>query len=101
MLAVGQGAPDFTLKDQNNQPVTLSSFQHAKNVLLERRPGGTEPMLLDLDRRRTLAPGTAAAPRAMLERLRRSLRKHAAAARRPLSAAEWAALARGAAGADA
>ena len=34
MLAVGDGAPDFTLKDQNNQPVTLSSFQHAKNVLL-------------------------------------------------------------------
>ncbi|MCH9666500.1 MAG: peroxiredoxin [Actinomycetia bacterium] len=34
MLAVGQDAPDFTLNDQNNQPVTLSSFRDAKNVLL-------------------------------------------------------------------
>lgn len=34
MLAVGHGAPDFTLKDQNNQPVTLSSFRGVKNVLL-------------------------------------------------------------------
>ncbi len=38
MLAVGHNAPDFTLKDQNNQPVTLSSFRAAgrtpKNVLL-------------------------------------------------------------------
>ena len=38
MLAVGGSAPDFALKDQNNQPVTLSSFRVAdrtpKNVLL-------------------------------------------------------------------
>ena len=39
MLAVGHNAPDFTLKDQNNQPVTLSSyrdgsFRDVKNVLL-------------------------------------------------------------------
>ncbi len=34
VLAVGGSAPDFTLKDQNNQPVTLSSFSGAKNVLL-------------------------------------------------------------------
>ena len=27
-------APDFTLKDQNGQPVTLSDFRGAKNVLL-------------------------------------------------------------------
>ena len=27
-------APDFTLKDQNGQPVTLSSFRGVKNVLL-------------------------------------------------------------------
>ncbi|WP_319446405.1 MULTISPECIES: peroxiredoxin [unclassified Mycobacterium] len=34
MLEVGTEAPDFTLKDQNGQPVTLSSFRGAKNVLL-------------------------------------------------------------------
>lgn len=34
MLAVGLDAPDFELKDQNNQPVVLSSFRDAKNVLL-------------------------------------------------------------------
>ncbi len=34
MLDVGAQAPDFTLKDQNGQPVTLSSFRDAKNVLL-------------------------------------------------------------------
>ncbi|MGD9622031.1 MAG: peroxiredoxin [Mycolicibacterium sp.] len=34
MLAVGLSAPDFTLKDQNNQPVTLGSFRDVKNVLL-------------------------------------------------------------------
>jgi peroxiredoxin (alkyl hydroperoxide reductase subunit C) len=34
VLEVGTGAPDFTLKDQNGQPVTLSSFHGAKNVLL-------------------------------------------------------------------
>lgn len=34
MLAVGEAAPDFTLKDQNNQPVSLGSFRGAKNVVL-------------------------------------------------------------------
>lgn len=38
MLSVGHQAPDFTLKDQNSQPVTLSSFRAAdraqKDVLL-------------------------------------------------------------------
>ena len=33
-VGVGSRAPDFTLKDQNGQPVTLSAFQGAKNVLL-------------------------------------------------------------------
>jgi len=33
-IAVGTEAPDFTLKDQNNQEVTLSSFRGSKNVLL-------------------------------------------------------------------
>lgn len=34
MLEVGAQAPDFTLKDQNQQSVTLSSFQGDKNVLV-------------------------------------------------------------------
>jgi mycoredoxin-dependent peroxiredoxin len=34
MLDVGTEAPDFTLRDQNQQPVTLSSFRDVKNVLL-------------------------------------------------------------------
>ena len=34
MLAVGSTAPDFTLRDQNHQPVTLSDYRGAKNVLL-------------------------------------------------------------------
>ncbi len=33
-LDVGSQAPDFTLKDQNNQPVTLSGFRGSRNVLL-------------------------------------------------------------------
>ncbi|MFN8229012.1 MAG: peroxiredoxin [Mycobacterium sp.] len=33
-MDVGSQAPDFTLKDQNNQPVTLSGFRGARNVLL-------------------------------------------------------------------
>jgi peroxiredoxin (alkyl hydroperoxide reductase subunit C) len=32
-LAIGTEAPDFTLKDQNGQPVTLSDYR-GKNVLL-------------------------------------------------------------------
>jgi peroxiredoxin (alkyl hydroperoxide reductase subunit C) len=34
MLPVGAAAPDFTLRDQNQQPVTLSSYRDARNVLL-------------------------------------------------------------------
>jgi mycoredoxin-dependent peroxiredoxin len=38
VIEVGTEAPDFTLKDQNGQPVTLSSFRRsgegAKNVLV-------------------------------------------------------------------
>jgi mycoredoxin-dependent peroxiredoxin len=34
MLPVGSTAPDFTLLDQNRQPVTLSDFRGAKDVLL-------------------------------------------------------------------
>lgn len=34
MLPVGTTAPDFTLRDQNQQPITLSSFRRDKNVLL-------------------------------------------------------------------
>ncbi|KRE53770.1 peroxiredoxin [Phycicoccus sp. Soil748] len=33
-LSVGDVAPDFTLKDQNGQDVTLSSFKGAKNVVV-------------------------------------------------------------------
>jgi peroxiredoxin len=33
-LAVGTRAPDFTLKDQNNQAVSLASFRDRKAVLL-------------------------------------------------------------------
>ncbi|GAA4418232.1 peroxiredoxin [Actinokineospora soli] len=33
-IEVGSKAPDFTLNDYNKQPVTLSSFQGEKNVLL-------------------------------------------------------------------
>ncbi|TFI45033.1 peroxiredoxin [Rhodococcus sp. 1R11] len=33
-IEVGAVAPDFTLKDQNNQLVTLSSYRDVKNVLL-------------------------------------------------------------------
>ncbi|CAM4112427.1 peroxiredoxin [Kibdelosporangium persicum] len=33
-VEVGSKAPDFTLNDYNKQPVTLSSFQGEKNVLL-------------------------------------------------------------------
>ena len=34
MLPVGTSAPDFALRDQNQQRVTLSSYRGAKNVLL-------------------------------------------------------------------
>ena len=34
VLSKGEEAPDFTLKDQNGQPVTLSNFRDVKTVLL-------------------------------------------------------------------
>lgn len=34
MVEVGQPAPDFTLKDQNNQEVSLRDFAGRKNVVL-------------------------------------------------------------------
>jgi mycoredoxin-dependent peroxiredoxin len=34
MLPVGSSAPDFTLRDQNQQPVTLSDYRGSKDVLL-------------------------------------------------------------------
>ncbi|MEZ0363439.1 peroxiredoxin [Mycobacterium sp. pUA109] len=34
MLTVGTQAPDFTLRDQNQQPVTLSDYRGDKNVLV-------------------------------------------------------------------
>ena len=34
MIEEGSPAPDFTLRDQNNQEVRLSSFQGSRNVLL-------------------------------------------------------------------
>jgi peroxiredoxin len=33
-LAVGELAPDFTLRDQNNRPVSLASYRGVKDVLL-------------------------------------------------------------------
>ncbi|MHC9297169.1 peroxiredoxin [Mycobacterium sp. LTG2003] len=34
MLAIGSSAPDFTLRDQNGRPVTLSGYRGTKDVLL-------------------------------------------------------------------
>ncbi len=34
MLSVGDKAPDFTLPAHSGEPVTLSSFQREKNVVL-------------------------------------------------------------------
>ena len=34
MLPVGTTAPDFTLRDQNQQSISLSAYRGAKNVLL-------------------------------------------------------------------
>jgi mycoredoxin-dependent peroxiredoxin len=34
MLSVGTRAPDFSLRDQNQQPVSLQDYRGAKNVLL-------------------------------------------------------------------
>ena len=34
MIGIGDEAPDFTLRDQNNEEVTLSSFRGKKAVLV-------------------------------------------------------------------
>ena len=34
MIAVGDAAPDFTLRDQNNEDVTLSSYRGSRAVLI-------------------------------------------------------------------
>ena len=34
MVDVGQKAPDFTLADQNNEPVSLGQYSGQKNVVL-------------------------------------------------------------------
>jgi peroxiredoxin len=38
ILEVGEVAPDFTLKDENENEVTLSSFKGKKNVILSFHP---------------------------------------------------------------
>lgn len=43
-IQVGDTAPDFTLKDQNGQEVTLSSFRGKKNVLLAFYPFDWSPV---------------------------------------------------------
>ncbi|OFJ52548.1 peroxiredoxin [Mycolicibacterium grossiae] len=43
MLRPGTRAPDFTLKDQAGQPVTLSGFAGARNVLLVFFPSAFTP----------------------------------------------------------
>ena len=42
-LAVGQKAPEFTLKDQNQKEVKLSDFAGKKNVVLVFYPGDQTP----------------------------------------------------------
>jgi len=46
-LEVGSEAPDFTLKDQNNQEVTLSSFRGGRNVLVVFYPFAFSPICTD------------------------------------------------------
>jgi 3-deoxy-D-manno-octulosonic acid kinase len=65
---------------------------NASNVLVETVPGGSIPLLLDLDRCRVSPPGLRGGPDPMLARLRRSLRKHGRRTGRTLSAREWSAL---------
>lgn len=43
-IAVGKPAPDFTLKDQNQNDVTLSSFRDKKNVVLAFYPLDFSPV---------------------------------------------------------
>lgn len=65
---------------------------NAKNVLIERLPGGSIPLLLDLDRCLVFPPRVRADPERMLARLTRSLRKHQGRAEYPIQDREWAAL---------
>lgn len=44
VISVGSKAPDFTLKDQNQQEVTLGSFQGKSNVLLAFYPLDWSPV---------------------------------------------------------
>ena len=44
---VGTKAPDFTLKDQNNQEVTLSSYRGDRSVLLVFYPFAFSPICTD------------------------------------------------------
>lgn len=43
-IAVGDAAPDFTLKDQDQKDVTLSSFKGTKNVVLAFYPLDWSPV---------------------------------------------------------
>ena len=43
-IGVGKPAPDFTLKDQNQQDVTLSSFRGKRNVVLAFYPLDFSPV---------------------------------------------------------
>ena len=43
-IEVGEAAPDFTLSDQDNSPVTLSSFRGKKNVVLAFYPFDWSPV---------------------------------------------------------
>ena len=43
-IKVGDKAPDFTLEDQDKNPVTLSSFQGKKNVVLAFYPLDWSPV---------------------------------------------------------
>jgi 3-deoxy-D-manno-octulosonic acid kinase len=65
---------------------------NAKNMLIEVVPGGSIPLLLDLDRCHVYPPGIRGRPGDMLARLSRSLREHGRRTGRPLSAREWEAL---------
>jgi len=69
---------------------------NAKNVLIDRSAGEAVPVLLDLDRCRLWPAGVTAEPDPMVERLARSLRRHAERSRRGLGRAEWGALREGA-----
>jgi 3-deoxy-D-manno-octulosonic acid kinase len=68
---------------------------NAKNVLLDWSAGGPTPLLLDLDRCRVLPVGVRGDPTPMVERLTRSLRRHAELTRRGIGQGELAMLLEG------